>query len=104
MVHAPLTETVRAPIEFAPAAALEYRSVLVPVVWRRESEAAVDLACRLAVERRGSIVALTVIEVPLDVPLDARLPGNVEDRANDLLDEPAARSSTRPRAGTAKSS
>jgi hypothetical protein len=27
-----------------PADALEYRNVLVPVVWRRESEAAVDLA------------------------------------------------------------
>ena len=31
VIHAPLTETVRAPIEFAPAAALEYHSVLVPV-------------------------------------------------------------------------
>jgi APA family basic amino acid/polyamine antiporter len=90
VIHAPLTETVRAPVELGPAVALEYRSVLVPVVWRRESEAAVDLACRLAVERRGSIVALTVIEVPLDVPLDARLPGNVEERANDLLDEARA--------------
>ena len=90
VIHAPLTETVRAPVALGPALALEYRSVIVPVVWRRESEAAVDLACRLAVERRGSIVALTVIEVPLDLPLDARLPGNVEDRANDLLDEARA--------------
>ncbi|HET7556397.1 MAG TPA: universal stress protein [Gaiellaceae bacterium] len=90
VIHAPLTETVRAPIPLGPAVALEYRSVLVPVVWQRESEAAVDLACRLAVERRGSIVALTVIEVPLELPLDARLPGNVEERANDLLDEARA--------------
>ncbi len=90
VIHAPLTETVRAPIQLGPAVALEYRSVLVPVVRRRESEAAVDLACRLAVERRASIVALTVIEVPLDLPLDARLPGNVEERANDLLDEARA--------------
>src|SRR5215831_268051 len=90
VIHAPLTETVRAPVELGPAIALEYRNVLVPIVWRRESEAAVDLACRLAVERRGSIVALTVIEVPLELPLDARLPGNVEDRANDLLDEARA--------------
>jgi APA family basic amino acid/polyamine antiporter len=90
VLHAPLTETVRAPIALGPAVALEYRNVLVPVVWRRESEAAVDLACRLAVERRGSIVALTVIEVPLELPLDARLPGNVEERANDLLDEARA--------------
>jgi len=90
VLHAPLTDTVRAPIPMGPGAALEYRNVLVPVVWRRESEAAVDLACRLAVERRGSIVALSVIEVPLELPLDARLPGNVEERANDLLDEARA--------------
>jgi APA family basic amino acid/polyamine antiporter len=86
----PLTETIRAPIVIGPAIALEYRNVLVPVVWRRESEAAVDLACRLAAERGGSIVALTVIEVPLELPLDATLPGNAERKAHDLLDEARA--------------
>jgi APA family basic amino acid/polyamine antiporter len=86
----PLTETVRAPVVIGPAIALEYRNVLVPVVWRRESEAAVDLACRLATERGGSIVALTVIEVPLELPLDATLPGKTEEKAHDLLDEARA--------------
>jgi basic amino acid/polyamine antiporter, APA family len=86
----PLTETIRAPIVIGPAIALEYRNVLVPVVWRRESEAAVDLACRLAAERGGSIVALTVIEVPLELSLDATLPGDTEPKANDLLDEARA--------------
>ncbi len=86
----PLTETIRAPIVIGPAIALEYRNVLVPVVWRRESEAAVDLACRLAAERGGSIVALTVIEVPLELPLDATLPGNAERKAHELLDEARA--------------
>ena len=90
VVHAPLTETVRAPIALGPAVALEYRNVLVPVVWRRESEAAVDLACRLATERRAAIVALTVIEIPLELPLDADLPREAEERANDLLDEARA--------------
>jgi APA family basic amino acid/polyamine antiporter len=90
VVHAPLTETVRAPVVIGPAVALEYRNVLVPVVWRRESEAAVDLACRLASARRGSIVALTVLEVPLELPLDADLPGHAERKANDLLDEARA--------------
>ncbi len=90
VVHAPLRETVRAPVVIGPADALEYRNVLVPVVWRRESEAAVDLACRLASERRGLIVALTVLEVPLELPLDAELPGNAEQKANDLLDEARA--------------
>jgi basic amino acid/polyamine antiporter, APA family len=86
----PLTETIRAPIVIGPAIALEYRNVLVPVVWRRESEAAVDLACRLAAERGGSIVALTVIELPLELALDATLPGITEQKAHDLLDEAKA--------------
>ena len=87
VVHAPLMETVRAPVVIGPAVALEYRNVLVPVVWRRESEAAVDLACRLAAERGGAIVALTVLEVPLELSLDAELPGHAERKAHDLLDE-----------------
>jgi APA family basic amino acid/polyamine antiporter len=90
VVHAPLTETVRAPVVIGPAVALEYRNVLVPVVWRRESEAALDLACRLASERGGSIVALTVLEVPLELPLDAELPASAERKAHELLDEARA--------------
>jgi APA family basic amino acid/polyamine antiporter len=90
VVHSPLSETVRAPVVIGPADALEYRNVLVPVVSRRESEAAVDLACRLASERGGAIVALTVLEVPLELPLDAELPGHAERKANDLLDEARA--------------
>jgi APA family basic amino acid/polyamine antiporter len=87
VVHEPMTKTVRAPIAMGPALALEYRNVLVPIIGRQESEAAVDLACRLATERGASIVALHVIEIPLELPLDAEVSGAVEDRANDLLDE-----------------
>jgi basic amino acid/polyamine antiporter, APA family len=90
VLHVPLTETVRAPIPLGPALALEYRNVLVPIVARHESEEAMDLACRLATERRASIVALTVVEIPLDLPLDAELPESVDDKANDLLDEARA--------------
>jgi basic amino acid/polyamine antiporter, APA family len=90
VVHAPLTETVRAPVVIGPAVALEYRNVLVPVVWRRESEAAVDLACRLATERRASIVAFTVVEIPLELPLDAPLDEATLERADMLLDEARA--------------
>jgi len=86
-LNVPLTETVRAPIPLGPALALEYRNVLVPIIGRQESEAAVDLACRLATERGASIVALHVIEIPLELPLDAEVSEAVEDRANDLLDE-----------------
>ena len=53
-----------------PALALEYRNVIVPIVSRHESEAAMDLACRLATERGASIVALHVIGVPLELPLE----------------------------------
>ena len=86
----PLTETIRAPIPMGPALALEYRNVLVPIVSRHESEEAIDLACRLATERGASIVALNVIDVPLELPLDAELPEATEERANDLLDEARA--------------
>jgi basic amino acid/polyamine antiporter, APA family len=85
-----LTETVRAPIPIGPGAALEYRNVLVPVVHRRESEEAVDLACRLATERGATIAVVTVLEVPLELPLDAQLPEELEHRAHDLLDEARA--------------
>ena len=90
ILHVPLTETVRAPVVIGPAMALEYRNVLVPVVWRRESEAAVDLACRLATERGASIMAITVIEVPLELPLVAPLDDATLERADTLLDEARA--------------
>jgi APA family basic amino acid/polyamine antiporter len=86
----PLTETLRAPIPIGPGVALEYRNVLVPIVHRRESEEAVDLACRLATERGAAIAAVTVLEVPLELSLDAALPEEIELRAHDLLDEARA--------------
>ena len=41
-------ETVKAPPAFGPALALEYRRLLVPVVGGQPSDAAIDVACRLA--------------------------------------------------------
>ena len=89
VVHEPLTVTVRAPVVIGPGAALEYRNILVPMGPDRESEEAVDLACRLAAERRATVVAITVIEVPLHKPLDAELPEE-EHGADQLLDEAKA--------------
>ena len=86
VLHVPLRETVRAPVQLGAAIALEYRNILVPVVEGRESEEAVDLACRLAAERRATIVALRVLVVPLDLPLDADL-GDEWFRADELLDQ-----------------
>jgi nucleotide-binding universal stress UspA family protein len=81
--------TVRAPVEFGPAAALEFRSILVPIASGYPSDEAMDFACRLAAERRASIVTVTAIEVPLDLPLDTLLPEEVEE-ANAQLDEARA--------------
>jgi APA family basic amino acid/polyamine antiporter len=89
IVHVPLAETVRAPVEYGVAAALEFRSILVPIAPGYASDEAMDFACRLAAERRASIVAFTAIEVPLDLPLDAELPDDVRE-ANEQLDEARA--------------
>jgi APA family basic amino acid/polyamine antiporter len=87
-VHEPLRETVRAPVVIGPAAALEYHNIVVPVGQPGQEEA-LDFACRLAAERRATITAVAVIEVPLDLPLDARTEDE-EERANRLLDEARA--------------
>jgi APA family basic amino acid/polyamine antiporter len=89
VVHAPLRQTVRAPVLIGPAIALEYRSILVPVKPGRESEEAIDFACRLAAERRASIAAVSVVLVPMELPLDAELP-EAEAAADEALDAAAA--------------
>jgi basic amino acid/polyamine antiporter, APA family len=89
VVKAPLRETIKAPPAFGPALALEYRRILVPIVPGRPSDDALDLACRLAAERGARVVAFSVIEVPLELPLDTELPRE-ERRANDELDEAMA--------------
>ena len=88
-VHAPLREVVKAPPAFGPALALEYRRLLVPVIPGQPSDAAMDVACKLAAERGSRIVALNVLEVPLDQPLTQELP-ELERTANRELDEAAA--------------
>jgi basic amino acid/polyamine antiporter, APA family len=81
-----LRTTARTPIPLGPALALEYRSILVPIVAGDESREAVELAARLATERAGRIVLLRVIVVPLELPLDADLTEQLAD-AHRLLDE-----------------
>jgi APA family basic amino acid/polyamine antiporter len=84
----PLRTTVRAPIVIT-AQELEYRNIIVPVAPGYPSDEAMDVACRLASDRGALIVALTAIEVPLELPLDAYLPERVEE-ANEQLDEARA--------------
>jgi APA family basic amino acid/polyamine antiporter len=85
-LRVPLRVTARAPIPLGAALALEYRSILVPVIAGQESHEAVELAARLATERAGRIVLLRVIVVPLELPLDADLTEQL-DEAYQLLDD-----------------
>ena len=85
----PLTVTARAPVPLGPALALEYRSILVPIVRGRESHEAVEVAARLATERAGRIVLLRVIVVPLELPLDADLTEELAE-ADRILEEARA--------------
>jgi APA family basic amino acid/polyamine antiporter len=89
VVHAPLLATVKAPPAYGPALALEYRSLLVPVVPGRGSDDALDIAASMAAERGARIAAVTVLEIPLDLPLSAELPEE-EALANRELDEARA--------------
>jgi APA family basic amino acid/polyamine antiporter len=84
-----LRATVKAPPAFGAALALEYRRILVPVIGGQPSDDALDVACSLATERGARIVALNVLEVPLELPLEADLPG-LEQSANRELDEAVA--------------
>jgi APA family basic amino acid/polyamine antiporter len=90
VVRAGLRETIRAPqIVLGAALEIEYRTIVVPVVRSAESEEALVAAARLAAERGATIVVVHVIEVPLELPLDAALE-DAEAAAYDLLDEARA--------------
>jgi APA family basic amino acid/polyamine antiporter len=90
VVRAPLRETVRAPaIVLGPSLTVDYRTIVVPVVLTAESEEALVAAARVADERAARVAIVHVIELPLDLPLDVRLP-DVEEEANDMLDRSAA--------------
>jgi APA family basic amino acid/polyamine antiporter len=89
VLRASLTETLRAPVIIGKAIALEYRNILVPVKPGRASEEAIDVACRLAADRGASLGAVSVVVVPLELPLDSRLEEE-EQRAYEALDAAAA--------------
>jgi APA family basic amino acid/polyamine antiporter len=80
-----VTETARAPVIIGPAAALEYRNILVPLAPGEETDEALDVACRLATERGARVTAMRVVEIPLDLAVDARMPAQTEE-ADMLLD------------------
>ena len=90
VVHLPLRETVRAPaLVVGPSLAVEYRTIVVPVVRTGETEEALIAAARLAADRGATVAVVTVVEVPLALPLDASMPAE-EDAAEQLLDDAQA--------------
>jgi basic amino acid/polyamine antiporter, APA family len=85
-----VSRTVRAPtLVLGPALAVEYRTIVVPVVRSAESEEALVAAARLAAERGSRIAIVHVLEMPMEQPLDAPL-ADREREADDLLDEAQA--------------
>jgi APA family basic amino acid/polyamine antiporter len=69
-----LTRTVpRTSMPITMQADIDYNQILVPIVGSRITDEMMVLACQLATEKRSSIDGLYVIEVPMNLPLDARL-------------------------------
>jgi APA family basic amino acid/polyamine antiporter len=90
VVKRPMRETVRTPaLVLGPSLTIEYRTIVVPVVRSGESEEALVAAARLAAERGATVAIVTVMEVPLSLPLDAPLPEQ-QDEAEELLDDAQA--------------
>jgi basic amino acid/polyamine antiporter, APA family len=90
VVRVPMSVTVRAPVlVLGPSLTVEYRTIVVPVVRTAESEEALVAAARVADERAATVAIVHVIEIPLDLPLDVRLP-DAEDAAHEILDSAAA--------------
>ena len=52
---------------------VSYRRILVPLVDSATSEQAMGIACQLAEDRGAGVTAVTVIEVPVELPLDAHM-------------------------------
>ncbi|HZW74440.1 MAG TPA: universal stress protein [Caldimonas sp.] len=52
---------------------IAYRSIAVPLLDREETEHALDLACRLAADRRARVVLVAPLVVERELPLDAHM-------------------------------
>jgi amino acid transporter/nucleotide-binding universal stress UspA family protein len=82
----PLLETVKVvPLPEAVSTDILYDQMLVPIVGSRITDEMVVLACQLATEKQSAIDVMYVIEVPMNLPLDARL-ANERARAKAVLD------------------
>ena len=80
-----LTKTVeKVVVPESMQADIDYSQIMVPIVGSRISDEMMVLACQLATEKKSSIDGLFVIEVPLNLPLDARLV-NEREKADKVL-------------------
>jgi nucleotide-binding universal stress UspA family protein len=80
-----LTKTVeKVVVPESMQADIDYNQIMVPIVGSRISDEMMVLACQLATEKKSSIDGLFVIEVPLNLPLDARLV-NEREKADKVL-------------------
>ena len=74
-----LTKTVeKIVVPLSMQADIDYDQILVPITGTWVSDEMMVLACQLATEKKSAIEGLFVIEVPLNLPLEARL---VNERA-----------------------
>ncbi len=71
------------------AGSIGYRTIVVPLLEGEETEHALDLACRLAADRRARVVLVAPLFVERELPLDARFDEEVH-ALRDRLDSAAA--------------
>ena len=56
---------------------IAYRSIVVPLLDREETEHALDLACRLATDRGAQVVLVAPLVVERELPLNAHMDGRL---------------------------
>lgn len=70
-------------------AAVRYRSIVVPLLGREETEHAVDLACRLAADRGARVILVAPLVVEPELPLNAQFPQETAELKKRLADAAA---------------
>jgi nucleotide-binding universal stress UspA family protein len=73
--------------------AVAYRTIVVPLLEREETEHALDLACRLAADRGARIVLVAPAALERELPLNAHLDGTLTDLKERLESATAVASS-----------
>ncbi|HEY3463303.1 MAG TPA: universal stress protein [Gaiellaceae bacterium] len=58
---------------------IAYRSIVVPLLDREETEHALDLACRLAADRGARVILVAPLVVERELPLNAHMDGTLTD-------------------------